>query len=427
VAKREEPNPLAPFPKKEAGESGVHSPVPQLAAVALLAAFALYQAVAHNNFPDFFIYRAGAVIGLRGESPYDAEKVRGMVAAEFPDAEMLIANCGFFLPPQAIALFAPFAALPYPAAKVAWALATGVAGLGVLLLPRLFGRTREGIDRLWPAAPLIAFAVLLAPTLTVPIVLVGQTTLLFVGCVAAGQWCFERGRPTLGALLWAVPFVKPHLALPLLPLAWYLGGWKRAAAVAGVVAGLNLLGGLIAGGSLLFFRDYLDFLGAGHKAVAFNRVELNPQVTSWNRLLFAAGGPLIELTAATTLAGYLVWSGLLAGRYAITGRRPSAAWALAAAATGSVLCSQVLGYEVLVLALALPWVLDLLAAGRSGWAVAAVALLAVQWIPYPQYLAWVESLAAAGQWEALLLSYRAAGVALLAAVVLVGPSAERPA
>ena len=40
--------------------------------------------------------------------------------------------------------------------------------------------------------------------LTVLVVELGQTSLLFTGCVAAGLWCFERKRPALGVLLWAI-------------------------------------------------------------------------------------------------------------------------------------------------------------------------------------------------------------------------------
>ena len=54
-------------------------------------------------------------------------------------------------------------------------------------------------------------------------------------CVAAGLLCFERGRPYLAAVLWAIPFVKPHLAIPLIPLAWYLGGWRPAALLVALV------------------------------------------------------------------------------------------------------------------------------------------------------------------------------------------------
>src|SRR5205823_1406559 len=100
-----------------------------------------------------------------------------------------------------------------------------------------------------------------------------------------------------------------------------------------------------------------------HKLVVFNRAEINPQVTSWNRLLIALGGPVVELTAAWTLAGYVVWFGLAAGRGAIEKERPGPAWALAAAAVGSLLCCQVLGYELLWLLLVVPWVRELFAAG----------------------------------------------------------------
>ena len=55
-------------------------------------------------------------------------------------------------------------------------------------------------------------------------------------------------------------FVKPHVALPLIPLAWYLGGWRRAAGLVAVVAALTLVGATLAGGSPLFLRDYLAFL-----------------------------------------------------------------------------------------------------------------------------------------------------------------------
>src|SRR5205823_4034839 len=146
---------------------------------------------------------------------------------------------------------------------------------------------------------------------------VAQTPLLAVGCVILGQWCFDRRRPWLGTLLWAVPFIKPHIALPLLPLAWYAGGWKRAAGlVAGLVA-LNVAGAVVAGGSPDFVRDYLGYVRGAHKEIPFNRAELNPEITSWNRLLVVLtdtaaqsgfGRPVVvEQTAAVTGLSYLVW------------------------------------------------------------------------------------------------------------------------
>ena len=146
----------------------------------------------------------------------------------------------------------------------------------------------------------------------------------------------------------------------------------------------------------------------------FNRAELNYEMTSWNRLLFVAGGPLIEQTAKTAVASYLVWFGLVLGRCGLAGVRPSAAWALAVAAAGAVWCPQVLGYEALVLALAVPWVRDLFAEDRRGWGFAAVLLLGLQALPF-QVLERVE-----------FDFHRPLGVALFAVLVLAGPVGKKP-
>jgi Glycosyltransferase family 87 len=383
-------------------------------AALLLFAFALYQALATDNARDFFIYRLGAELAARGENPYDIPKVRQHVAAHFPgdDAKEFVENCGYFLPPLAVLVYLPFAALPWAAAKVAWAVAVGLAGYCVARLPGLL-RTPDSPAPGMLAASVVPFLLLLNP-LTLSVVVVGQVTLLSLGCVAAGLWCFDRGRPYLAAVLWAVPFVKPHLALPLIPLAYFLGGWRPAALLVALVAALNLAGATVAGGSPLFLSDYFDFLPSAREAVAYNRVT-NPAITSWNRLLLAAGGPQVELTAVTTVAGYLVWFGLVVGRIAVTGEHPSAAWAVVAVAVGAVLCSQVLVYELLLLAVAVPWVRDLFAGGWRvrGWL--AVVLLAVQLMPGKPM-------------EALRLeSYHPLGVALLAVLVLAGPLNPAPA
>ena len=385
----------------------------------LLGLFALFQALATNNFPDLFIYRAGSEMGLRGESPYSIERIRALATAQFPDPndppkeDAFVLNCGYFLPPLAILVFTPFALVPWGAAKVVWAVALGIAALGIATLPNRF-RTPEGESvRRSPLRLAVPFLLVLNP-LTLAIVVVGQTTIAAVGCVSAGLWCFERRRPALGVLLWALPFVKPHVALPLIPLAWYLGGWKRAAALVALVAALNVIGATVAGGSPLFLRDYLDYLPTGHKAVLFNQAERNAQITSWNRLLALCGGPLIELNATTTLAGYLVWGGLVLGRCAAGGVKPSAAWACAATAAGAVVCSQVLASELLLLAVAVPWVRDLFATNRRACGCAAVALLALQAVPIDRA-------------SVLFNYYRSAGAMAFALLVLIGPTGNRAA
>ena len=379
-------------------------------------AFALLQVNA-NGQPDFFIYRFGAQLGLRGESPYDTSKVRAAAAEQFPDPDAgpdsFVNNCGYFLPPMAVLLYAPFAMLPWTAAKLLWAILSAIAAFGIARLPGLFfssTRTPLPSSSLAWLLPLL----LVVNFLTLAIVQVGQTTLLAVGCVALGQWCFEKGRPTLGVLLWSVAFIKPHVALPLVPLAWYLGGWKRAVALVATVGIGNALAATMIGGSPLFLREYLDFLAVGHKSVAFNLAERNPEITSWNRLLFVITGVLIEQTATTTLASYLIWFGLVVGRCAWSGTRPSAAWAAAAAAVGAVLCPQVLAYESLVLALAVPWVLELFEGGNRMRATIAALLLAAQLVPFDMM-------------EAVGIGFhRPLAVALFALLVLAGPSRERP-
>lgn len=381
----------------------------------VLGALSAYLALGTNTFPDLFIYRAGAEIGLRGESPYDLARVRRLAAAQFPDPEpkedSFVLNCGYFLPPMAVLTFAPFALVPWAAAKLAWCAALTAAGIGLATLPDLFrppgARTRPGVLRL------VVSALLVLNPLVLAIAAVGQVTAVSVGCVVGGLWCFSRNRPALGVVLWALTFVKPHVALPLVPLAWYLGGWKRAAALVALVAALNLLGATVAGGSPLFLKDYLDYLPTGHKAVLYNQAERNPQITSWNRLLVACGGPLVELTAAATLAGHLVWGGAVLARCGAVGRRPSAAWACAAAAAGAVVCSQVLAYEMLVLAIAVPWVRDLLASRHRAWGGAVVLALVVQTVPIAST-------------NPVFDYYRPAGALAVALLVLFGPVAPGP-
>lgn len=392
---------------------------PALFAAALLGAFGLVQARNPALFPDFFIYRLGSELVLGGESPYDLAKVRARVAQQFPDPnpkpESFVNNCGYFLPPQAVVLFAPFAVPPLGAAKVAWALLTAAAGFALARVPVLRFATGPPLTGPSLVAHLLP-PLLLLNFLTVGVVIVGQTALVATGAVAAGVWCFRRGGAwnVLACFLWAVPFVKPHVALPLVPLAWFLFGWARAAGVVAWVVALNLLGATLAGGSPLFLREYLDYLSEAHRAVLFNRAELNYEMTSWNRLLFAVTGVLIEQTAATAALSHGVWLGLLAARCATARVRPCGEWALAACAAGAVWCPQVLGYEALALVLVIPWARELFAAGHRGWGALVAGALAVQALSFQM----LEPLG--------ITLHRPLGAALVALAVLCGPlCAER--
>lgn len=389
-----------------------------LAAVLLLA-FGVLQALVANVFPDLFIYRLGAQLGLRAQNPYDVPAVRAAVAEQYPqddpDEDSFVNNCGFFLPPGAVVAFAPFALLDWQSAKLLWAAVNALAAFAIARAIALFRPADQ------PTGPelvrLVVPLLIVLNFLTLAVVMVGQTALVAAGCVAAGLFAFGRGWNIAGALLWALPFAKPHVALPLLPLALYLGGWKRAAAVAAVVAGMNILGAIFVGGTPLFLRDYLELAGAGHKGVAFNLASRAYEMTSWNRLLFVVGGEdwLVEQTATTMLLSYAVGFALVLLRCAAARTRPSEAWALAMAAALSVVCPQVLAYELVGLVLAVPWVRDLFASDRRGWGLTAVALLGLQLIPF-------QTMDALGiDW------HRPAGAMAFALVVFFGPLRPSPA
>ena len=391
--------------------------VPFVAAL-LFFALAMVRALGPDDPRDFYIFRLGAELTLRGENPYDVSKVREHIRAQFPkqDAAEFVNNSGYFLPPLAVAALVLFAVLPWLAAKVAWAVLNGLAAYFIARLPLML-RDRDSPAPnvlLWAVVP---FALVLNRWRGDPFRWVSSR--LFVGC-CGGLLAFERGKPYLAAVLWVLPFAKPHLALPLIPLAWYLGGWRPAGLLVVLVGAINLAGAWMIGGTPLYLKEYFEFLPQAREAVAFNRVEMNPQITSWNSLLYHFGQqyklglPLIELGAVTIAAGYLVWIGLLVGRCAATNSAPSAAWVAAAAAVGGVLCAQVLVYELLFLAVAVPWIRDLFAGGVRArvWGCLAVALLAWQFLPLHRM-------------EALKLDfYRPLGVFLLALVVLTGPTAR---
>jgi len=407
-----------------------------LAVLACVVACAAHwrDALRFNKHEDLFIYRAGSVIGLQGRSPYDNAPVRELVVAQYPDDPLFANNLGFFLPPQAIVLFAPFALLPWAVAKYVWAVLTiTLTGLAASRFGRVVSwegeapvepggqrkgfweavlGTSHGLARQEPRppsqtvlAPAFVFVVLLSP-IVVTGMIVGQTSALVFACIALGEVAYLAGWKHLAGFLWAIPFIKPHLALPLLPLAWYLGGWRRAAELLLWLVGLNLVGCLVSTGSPLLIRDYLDYLATGHTAVVFNRVETNPHITSWNRLVVAAGGPAIELSTLGVLAGYAVWGATVLVRVRIARSWPTPAWAVAVAFAAAPVCCQVMGYELTLLALVVPHVLDLFAAGRVRTAFLILMGLALAWAPF-----------AVGE---LLPAHRAIGAAWVAACVLIG-------
>jgi len=392
-------------------------------AVYLLASF---RSLSSSDQLDLYVYRMGAMLALSGQTPYDTPRFQAEVAQQFPPREenAFADNCGFFLPPQAIAMFAPFALLEWDVTQVVWWLFLTACAFSTASLAWTFGRDRSRRGIGWQ---FIVAAVLLNP-ITMPSLVVGQTTLLAVAGIAIGQLFFERGRPTPGCILWSLTFVKPHLALLFLVFAVVQGGWKRGTVIVVLVGLWNLLGGLLlrhnVQGAIRLLPEYLDYLGTAHKAVVFNLVQFNDQITSWNRVLFALGGPTINLRIAHILAGYALWIALIACR---SRRRllQNPAYLLAAAAVGTLFFAQVIAYEALLLILLAPLVLQHLDAGRKNDVYFLLGLLLFLVIPMDamKRIADIWQMGEESRGRILLKSHKCFGTMVIALYLLIrGPT-----
>lgn len=378
---------------------------------------------------DFFIYRAGSQLALDGKLPYWTPLIQARAAEQFPDDKTgFAANSGYFLPPQAIVVFLPFAKMDWGQAQLVWFILLSTMGFICGLLAYSFGRSQERLGIGWPFIVLIVWM----NPITISSLMIGQTTLLFVGCLVLGQYAFENDSPRLGTFLWSITFIKPHLALPFLVLAWVLGGWKRATGIIVVVALWNLFGGLIVTGTLEgsydLFRFYLEYLRIGHNAGAFNLAAETFQIPSWNRIIAASGGPAIDLNIWMTLTGFAIWGLLVTGRLWLAGAlgqvRCDPAYLVAVTAVGALFFAQVLAYEMVLLALLAPLILQHFDAGRKGDALALIAMLLFMMLP----MNLTDQLADRFGWpeetrqRTLIRSHKCFGMAALALYLLIrGP------
>ncbi len=316
-------------------------------------------ALLENHQEDLWIYSSGSYFGFQGLTPYNTEQMHARVAERWGGDPNLDGNNGFFLSPLAMLVFAPFAFVPWTFAKVLWCasmIAIGIAAAWSL-------RTISARQLPHGFTAIAVLAIFLNP-LGMFVLVVGQTPFMILGFVVLGQVAYARGYTRIGCCLWGLAFFKPHIALPLLPLAWAISGWRRAWEVAIWAGALNVLAGIVTLGDPLFLREYLAYLPQGHKAVEFNRVELNQQITSWNRQIIAHGGPIFELGAIGTLGGYAVVLFLVAARGYWSSRRVRPSWLFAMAASSATICCQLLPYELVLLALALPYMAELYLSGN---------------------------------------------------------------
>jgi hypothetical protein len=333
-------------------------------AVALLflfvAVLALVTVLREPYQMDFISYWAAARLGLEG-NPAAAYDFAAHRAVELQAT--MVGGLPFGYPPCFMLLVAPFALAPYPAAAVAWVVAT----FALYAMAVRFWRP----DVLWPA---LALPPVLVNAIT------GQAGFLTAALFVGGAALLPK-RPFVGGLVLGLMVVKPQLGL-VLPFVLVAGRQWRAIAGAAASSIALLLAGLIVFG----WRTHEAWIG---QASLFASVA-SEGLAGWHRMasVYAAArfaglgaGPAWILHGLVALAA-LAAAAWVWHRHADWGAR------IAALAAATVLASPYMfGYDTLILIAPFAW---LVARGRhllllaAAWAVLLLGLLqALGWSAGP--------------------------------------------
>ena len=264
----------------------------------------------------------------------------------------------FVNPPPFLFLAAPFGALPFPLAWIAWVLVWGAAWAWAAI---------RAFPRLWPLVVVFPGALLAAGH--------AQTGFLTGALLLGGVTLVDR-RPLLAGVLIGTLVIKPHLAL-LLPFWLAAGGrWKVFCA-----AGASALGWLVLAWAVLGTATMAAYTTSWQASAAIMQSD-DPGFYLRMATPYALLRPLLGAGAALALNGLLALS--LAVLAMLSWRRcagdPLASGAMVLAAT--VMASPYLfNYDLPFLILPLLW---LAAQGlRCGFRPWEKALLALAWCaPY---------------------------------------------
>lgn len=177
---------------------------------------------------DFHAFFCGAYALVHGQNPYLSEPLRACESAPVPSIFQRLSGHAVVipapLPPYALALFMPFALLPYPLAAALWMLlsllACGVCARAVAQL--------TGVERSDGWA-LFAFALV---SMSVPY---GELVPVVLAALCSAALAIERGAVRRAAAWCALAAIEPHVALPAF-CALLL--WRPASRLWLVLAGL---------------------------------------------------------------------------------------------------------------------------------------------------------------------------------------------
>jgi hypothetical protein len=267
-----------------------------------------------TNWNDLAQYYATSRIWLRGQNFANPENFAALWRTEVGEslsagtARMHIAP-----PPGALVLFAPIAALPWPAAKVVW--------LGLLLAS--FGLTvwslirTAGLDRRQPRAlAFIAGCLALAPFHTG--IASANQTIFVVGCCAGGIWAAGVEADVLAGLLFGVACsLKPHIAAFVVLYYFLRRRWRLVATAVGVTIILAFIAvAWMQFANVTWFPDYVNNIKFG---AARNRIDdfsaanpirfmlINLQVPYYSFTHSATSANLLALgSGACLIAGWMI-------------------------------------------------------------------------------------------------------------------------
>lgn len=298
------------------------------------------QPVLGGDFMQFYVIGG---LALRGDwaLQYDWPAVHAL------QVQLLPASAPYYYapayPPLVAALYAPFAALPFPWAFGTWALATG--GLYAWLVS-LCARACTVLRR----AHVLLAALVFPPFIA--LVIMGQSSLWPLAGFVGGWWALDRGRPVLAGLLLALVSLKPHFGVALAFVVVLTQSWRL---LAGLIIGIAVHAALAAG---IAGVDAVQAWFAAAMGALRNPGAFDPVDARHTHALRAAVAALAPERVATG-----VWLAVLGVSVWLTVRvwRADRSWALrfAALLLAAILASpHVLAYDGVLLVPVVVWLLD---------------------------------------------------------------------
>jgi hypothetical protein len=267
-------------------------------AMLVLVAQRLTDSPAFQVPKDFPEYWAAGRLNLRGENPYDPEKLLAEQRINDPDRKEALM---MWNPPPALALYMPLGLLPIRLAGLIW---VGVQLLAVLLACDLLWRQYHSVDKRW-----LAVLVGLMFVATWWMVSFGQNAGLILLGLAGYLHFSHSGRPLAAGACAAITALKPHLlaGFGLLLLADAVSRRGRITLLAGgSVIGLSLGVSLLANPNVI--EQYLAATrNPGPGAVALHDWTL-PVPAYWFRVWVDSDLFWLQfLPSLVACAGILIW------------------------------------------------------------------------------------------------------------------------